>query len=180
MSERHLPPSPGRLALARRAGLFAAARRWRGRGASWWRRWRAAMALERMASGAAQVATAAWSQAGQTSSRDAWAGAMRVVVARGDVVPLVGSAMVWVVAAGLIGGVSCRWGRRGRGARAMRGGVWAWGQRSRGGGRAAAVACTLGPLAVAGCGAVGESGGAGGLGHSRGGGRGEGGGGLAS
>ena len=150
MSERHLPPSPGRLALARRAGLFVRSPL-AGAGCVLAAVLAGSDVLERVASGVANVAAAAWSQAGQTSSRDAWAVAMRGVVTRaGDVVPLVGSAMVWVAAAGLFA------------AFVQVGPAWTWGagdarrrlgmgpEAARRGRRLAAVVCTLGPLAVAG------------------------------
>jgi flagellar biosynthesis protein FlhB len=149
MSERNMPPSPGRLALARRAGLFVRSPLV-GAGCVLVVLLAGGDAIGRLALGVSRLAQASWSRAGEATGRDSWSRVMRSLVGHMDeVAALVGTVMLWVVAAALVGAfvqTGPAWTLSTRDARRrLRIGP----EAARRGRRAAAVVCVVGPLVVA-------------------------------
>ena len=151
MSDRALPPSPGRLALARRAGLVVRSPLVNA-GCVLVAILAGGDVIRRLALAVAQVAEEAWSRAGEATHRDSWSPAMRSLVVRIDeVAALTGGAMMWVVAAAVVG------------AFAQTGPAWTLSttqarrrlaigpEAARRARRTTAVLCVLGPLVVAAC-----------------------------
>lgn len=149
MSERNLPPSPGRLALARRAGLFVRSPLV-GAGCVLITLLAGGDAIGRLALGVSRLAEASWSRAGEATDRDSWSLLMRSIVGRADeVAALAGSVMLWVVAAAIVGAfvqTGPAWTLSTRDARRRLGIGPAAARRGR---RMAAVVCVVGPLVVA-------------------------------